>query len=128
DRLGRHLADHRMKLPSLRRALSAGAPMTAEILDRFVKALNPGVQCFTPYGATESLPVSSIGSDEILGETRAGTAAGKGVCVGRPVEGVKVAIVAIRDEPIADMDSASRPDAAAVGEIVVSSRAVTREY
>ena len=48
--------------------------------------LAPEAQIFTPYGATESLPVCSIGSDEILRETRHQTDRGAGVCVGRPVE------------------------------------------
>ena len=62
-----------IKLPSLRRVISAGAPVPARVLETFAKLLEPGVQIFTPYGATESLPVCSIGSDEILGETRHAT-------------------------------------------------------
>src|SRR6185369_10619365 len=87
DRLGRHGAAHGIRLPTLRRAISAGAPVAARVLDRFAAMLPPGAQIFTPYGATECLPVASIGSDEILGETRRATDEGAGVCVGRPVPG-----------------------------------------
>ena len=52
--------------------------------------LEPPAQIYTPYGATEALPVASIGSDEILGETRHATDQGMGVCVGRPVAGIEV--------------------------------------
>ena len=48
-----------------------------------MKLLPEDAQIFTPYGATEALPVCSIGSREILGETGRLTGAGRGVCVGR---------------------------------------------
>ena len=57
-------------------------------------------EIFTPYGATEALPVSSIGSREILGETGRMTGKGLGVCIGRPVESISLAIIPISDEPI----------------------------
>src|SRR5262249_20725913 len=44
------------KLPTLRRVISAGAPVPARVLETFASRLEPGVQIFTPYGATESLP------------------------------------------------------------------------
>ena len=70
QRVGRYGVMHGVKLPSLRRVISAGAPVPASALERFRSLLADGVQVFTPYGATEALPVCSIGSDEILGETR----------------------------------------------------------
>ncbi|MGE5755608.1 MAG: AMP-binding protein, partial [Planctomycetaceae bacterium] len=69
-------------LPTLRRVISAGAPVPAQVLERFAAMLGPEARIFTPYGATEALPVCSIGSDEILGETRRATDRGAGVCVG----------------------------------------------
>ncbi len=51
NRVGRYGVEHGVRLPSLRRVLSAGAPVSAAILERFAKLLAPGVQIFTPYGA-----------------------------------------------------------------------------
>ena len=60
-----------IKLPTLRRVISAGAPVPAGRPSSASRHCSPdGVQVHTPYGATEALPVCSIGSDEILGETR----------------------------------------------------------
>jgi pimeloyl-ACP methyl ester carboxylesterase len=88
DRVGRYLEEKEIHLPTLRRVISAGAPVPARVLERFARHLPAGVEIFTAYGATEALPVSSIGSSAILAETRAATDAGAGVCIGRPVEGM----------------------------------------
>ncbi len=128
DRVGRYGEAYHVRLPTLRRVISAGAPVSAETIQRFAGLLAPGVQVFTPYGATEALPVSSIGSDEILGKTRDKTAQGGGVCVGRPVEGMTVRIIRISDEPIPTWSDDLLLPAGEVGEIVVDGPVVTKEY
>ena len=128
DRLGRFGEKHGVALPSLRRVMSAGAPVSAKVLERVTKMLAPGVQVFTPYGATEALPVALIGSDEVLGETAAMTEQGGGVCVGRPVPGAEVAVMRISDGPVSEWDDGLRVRAGEVGEIVVKGPMVSREY
>ncbi|HTK76099.1 MAG TPA: fatty acid CoA ligase family protein [Gemmataceae bacterium] len=115
-------------LPSLRRVISAGAPVPATVIERMTQMLRPGVQVYTPYGATEVLPVACIGSDEILKETRHRTDQGAGVCVGRPVPEVEVAIIPVSDEAIAVWDESLRRPANEIGEIAVRGPYVTREY
>lgn len=128
NRVSRYGEQHGIKLPTLRRAISAGAPVPAAVLERFTSMLTPGVQVFTPYGATESLPVCSIGSDEILGSTRSITDAGGGVCVGRPVEGIRLEIIEISDDPIYYWDESLRVPTGKIGEIIVQGPQVTRGY
>jgi acyl-CoA synthetase (AMP-forming)/AMP-acid ligase II len=128
QRVGRYGALHSVALPTLRRVVSAGAPVPAAAVERFRKMLGPGVQVFTPYGATEALPVCSIGSDEILGETRGVTAEGGGVCVGRPVEGTRVRVVRISDGPIPEWRGGLEIPAGEIGEIVVQGPTATRSY
>ena len=127
-RVGEFGASRGVRLPSLRRVISAGAPVPARVLATFSQLLGPGVQIFTPYGATESLPVASIGSDEILGQTRHATDRGRGVCVGRPVEGMRVELIAIGDEPIANWSDDLLVPEGEAGEIVVRGPVVTRSY
>ncbi len=115
-------------LPSLKRAISAGAPVPAQVLERFSSMLDEQAEIFTPYGATESLPVCSIGSKEILSETRHLTDKGKGVCVGRPVEGIELHIIAISDAPIAAWSDELRLADGEIGEVVVKGPQVTRSY
>ncbi len=127
-RVGAFGIEHGTRLPSLNRVVSAGAPVPAEVIGRIVTMLRPGAQVHTPYGATESLPVASIGSDVILGETAAKTAAGKGVCVGMPVPGMKAAIIAVTDDPIAAWNDSLALPPGEIGEIVVSAEQVTQSY
>ncbi|HBA86616.1 MAG TPA: peptide synthase [Geobacter sp.] len=128
NRVGRYGVDNGVKLPTLRRAISAGAPVPASVLERFTSLLNPGVQVFTPYGATEALPVCSIGSTEILEETRVITDAGGGVCVGRPVEGIRLEIIEITDAPIYSWHEDLRVPTGKIGEIIVQGKQVTKGY
>jgi acyl-CoA synthetase (AMP-forming)/AMP-acid ligase II len=115
-------------LPTLRRVISAGAPASAAAIERFTRLLPESAEVFTPYGATESLPVANIGSREILTETRHLTEQGKGVCVGRPVVGMEVRVIRISDDPIPEWDESLCVPAGEVGEFVVRGPVVTREY
>ncbi|MBL4687201.1 MAG: AMP-binding protein [Nannocystaceae bacterium] len=128
DKLGRYCESEKIELTGLRRAISAGAPASIPAVERFVKALPAGAQVFTPYGATESLPVAVIGSDDILAKTREGTENGGGVCVGKPVAGMEVVIIKIDDEPIAQWSDVVTLPVGEIGEIVVKGAVVTPAY
>ncbi len=119
---------NQIQLPTLKRAISAGAPVPASVLECFTAMLNPGVQVFTPYGATESLPVCSIGSTEILQDTRFATDQGKGVCIGKPVPGIELEIIGISDQPIASWQEELKVACGEIGEIIVKGAQVTRNY
>ena len=128
DRVGRHGEASGIKLPTLRRVISAGAPVSARTLERFATMLRPGVQIFTPYGATECLPVASIGSDEVLGETRHRTDRGAGICIGRPVPGLAAKVIRITDEAITAWEDSLELPAGEIGEIAVKAAHATKIY
>ena len=117
------------RLYSLRRVISAGAPVPASVIEEFSRhLLVDGVEIVTPYGATEALPVCSIGSKEILGETAARTQQGAGTCVGRPVPGITLEVIRIEDEPIARWSDDLRVRPGEIGEIAVKGPWVTPAY
>lgn len=128
EKIGRYCQEHQVKLPTLRRVFSAGAPARLDSLERFVKALSPGVEVFTPYGATEALPVSVIGSTELLEETREHSRNGGGICVGRPIDGLDVAVIPITEEPIAKWSETLRLPPGQIGEITAKGPVVTTAY
>ncbi|MGR3218999.1 MAG: fatty acid CoA ligase family protein, partial [Candidatus Anammoxibacter sp.] len=126
--LGRYGKIHGIKLPTLKRVISAGAPVPAKSLERFKLMLEPNVNIHTPYGATESLPVSTISSDEIIDKTSKQTDRGYGICVGRPIDGMHVAIIKITDSHIAEWSDNLMSVQGQIGEIVVKGPVVTHEY
>ncbi len=126
--VGRYGETHKVRLPSLKRVISAGAPVQPDIMKRFCLMLDKTCQIHTPYGATESLPVCTIGSDEILGETAAWTQRGKGVCVGEPVSDIELKIIRITDDPIETWSDQLIVKQGEVGEITVKGPMVTTHY
>lgn len=128
DRLARYGQRNGVRLPTLRRAISAGAPVSPGILEGFATLLPADAQVFTPYGATEALPVTSISHREISGETREITARGGGVCVGRPVGDVDVRIIRITDGSLPVWRDDLTLEPGQIGEIAVRGAVVTREY
>lgn len=117
-----------LMLPTVRRVICAGAPVSAKVLETFSRLLAPGALIHTPYGATEALPVCSISHAEVLSETRERTDRGEGVCVGWPVTGMRVAVIGVTDEPIERWSEDLRLPSGTVGEIVVKGPVVTPEY
>jgi acyl-CoA synthetase (AMP-forming)/AMP-acid ligase II len=125
DRISRAKAE---RFPTLRRVISCGAPVPPAVLERMRAFMPEGVEVHTPYGATEALPVTTIGSAEILAETAARTRRGEGTCVGRVVGDIDLKIVKISDEPIAHMSPEIVLPPGEAGEITVAGSVVTREY
>jgi len=120
--------EHGLKLPSMKRILMAGAPVPVWMHEAFQEIFDNNAQLHTPYGATESLPVASIGSHEVLADTAARTRAGEGTCVGHPVAGIEVAIIDITDAVITDWSDELRVPLGEVGELCVKGAQVTPEY
>ena len=128
DTVGRYGAKHGTKLTTLRRVVSAGAPVSADIMARFLGMLPDDAEILTPYGATECLPVSCISSHEVLSETAALTDAGAGVCVGSPVPSIDARVIAIDDDPIETWDPALEVPTGTIGEITVRGPQATTAY
>jgi acyl-CoA synthetase (AMP-forming)/AMP-acid ligase II len=128
NQVGRYAARHAVKLPNLKRVISAGAPVSASVLERFAAMLPADAEIFTPYGATEALPVSSIGSREVLSETGAMTGEGHGVCVGKPVSSISLAIIPISDGALDVWSDDQLLPAWEVGEIAVRGPQVSSAY
>lgn len=112
--------------PALKRVLVAGAPVSPELVEHVHGMLDRG-EVYTPYGATESLPVCSITGREILA-LREKSEHGFGTCVGKPAPGIELAIVPVRDEPIERWDDALRCGPFQLGEVCVKGAVVTQRY
>ncbi len=117
-----------LRLDSMQRVLMFGAPIPVWMHEAFQQILPPGAQIHTPYGATESLPVASIGTREVLEQTRFQTAQGAGICVGRPAPEMEVRVIGITDDPIETWSEGLCLPDGEIGELVVKGEVVTQEY
>lgn len=120
-RIGEHCRTHGLTLPSLRRVLCAGAAVPAALW-KDSRVFLPHGRLHSPYGATEALPVASVSADDI------DPASASGACVGRPVRGIDVKIIAMTDESLATRDAAREVGVGAIGEIIVRGPVVTKTY
>ncbi len=126
--VGRYCEQHGAKIPSLRRILSAGAPVPPHVISRVLEAIHPEGEFHTPYGATEALPVATISGHEVLEETAARSAEGAGTCVGRRFPGIQWQIIRISEESILRINEAEPLPIGEIGELIVSGPVVTRQY
>lgn len=121
------LARHGQPMPTIKRVTSAGAPVPPDTVARLRELLPDDAQFWTPYGATECLPVAVIEGRE-LQSTRAATEAGAGTCVGRAVARNDVRIIRIDDAPIERWSDELRVETGVVGEITVAGPTATDSY
>ena len=121
------LARHGAALPSLRRVMSAGAPVPADVVATMRRLLPDEARFWTPYGATECLPVAVIEGAE-LEATRERSEHGGGTCVGRPVPPNVVRIIGIDDAEIPSWSDALMARPGEVGEITVAGPTATDSY
>lgn len=126
--VGQYCQQHERRLPTVQRVLSAGAPVPPHVLQRMKQAIHPDGEVYTPYGATEALPVASIAASEVLAETAEQTARGRGACVGRPFSGIRWKVIAISDAPLPHASDVTELPPGAIGELIVQGPVVTTEY
>ena len=120
-KISRHCLDNKIALPSLRRVLSAGAPVPKALWEN-TTAWMPNGTLHSPYGATEAMPISSVSAAEI------DSASTRGACVGQPAPEISVKVIAITDRPIASIADVHELPRREIGEIIVSGPVVTKEY
>jgi acyl-CoA synthetase (AMP-forming)/AMP-acid ligase II len=130
--VGRYCEDNRIVLSTLKRVLSAGAPVPLHVLKRMQGAIPADGDVHTPYGATESLPVASISASEVFALasnlTSQASSLPRGTCVGRHFPGIEWKVISISDEPITTIAAAEQLPDGQIGELIVRGPVVTTEY
>lgn len=117
QRLANHCIDNKVEIPGLRAVMMFGAPVSLKLHEQLSKVL-PNGTTYTPYGATECLPVSWISGEDILEKYAERMRSGEGTCVGLSVPETSIRI----------LDDCEELPPFEVGEIVVSGLQATEEY
>jgi acyl-CoA synthetase (AMP-forming)/AMP-acid ligase II len=121
------LARHGAPLPTIRRVTSAGAPVPPDVVAKIRALLPEDAQLWTPYGATECLPVAVIEGRE-LQATRELTERGAGTCVGKPALPNLVRIIHVDDGAIESWSDELLAAGGLIGEITVAGPTATDSY
>lgn len=128
NKIAEYAVRSRENLPSLQKVLTAGAPVHREMLQR-VKEILPQGQVFTPYGATEALPVTLVSAEEILAHAPLLAESGEqGTYVGKRVPGVAVKVIRPVDGEIGQMSDAEVLPPCTIGEIIVQGDNISPRY
>ncbi|SDD97152.1 fatty acid CoA ligase family protein [Rhodococcus tukisamuensis] len=122
-----HARTHEVVMPTVRAVFSGGAPVPAAVVTGLREVLSADAQVHAGYGATEAIPMSTIESRELLDGLIERAQSGDGTCIGRPVDGVEVRVIAVTDAPLEGWAQA-QPLRGAIGELVVSGPNVSTRY
>jgi acyl-CoA synthetase (AMP-forming)/AMP-acid ligase II len=115
-------------LPQMRRIFMAGAAVPLDVIES-VPRVAPGAEVFTPYGATEALPVTLVSGKEIKQNKPLRSLSGElGHYVGKPVDGIEIRIAAPKPNAVMELTDAEALKAGEIGEVLVRGDNVSPEY
>jgi acyl-CoA synthetase (AMP-forming)/AMP-acid ligase II len=117
-----------VSLGSLRWIMTAGAPVLPSAIRDFKSLLGEDAEIHTPYGATEALPLATRGDKELLELYSDTDIPETGICLGYPLEGLELKILAISDSPVPEFEDALLLKDNELGEIVVCGPNVSSAY
>ncbi|MDR1607247.1 MAG: AMP-binding protein [Deltaproteobacteria bacterium] len=126
-RLAEHGQAEKLVLKGVRLVITAGAPVRPALAEKIGALLEPEARLVTPYGATEGMPLTTVDHLEIEG-ARGMTEQGFGMCVGRPLPGIKLTILPIADQPMESFKETQTLPVGEIGEITASGPVICQSY
>ncbi|MDR3154709.1 MAG: AMP-binding protein [Deltaproteobacteria bacterium] len=127
SRLASHCLAKGLTLSGLRTVICAGAPVRPALVADMKSVLSPEARLYTPYGATEGMPLTAVEAAEIA-DARGMSEQGFGFCVGRPVAGCDVRVVAVTDKQLNSFGEKDILPQGEVGELVARGPVVAESY
>ncbi len=127
-KISEHCVLAQESLVSIKKVLMAGAPVTHKTL-QLVKGILPNGMAYTPYGATEALPVTLPTAESVLNAKSVYAKGGEhGVFVGPAIPGVELRIIEQSDQALAEWAQVRVLPTLEIGEVVVSGLNVSKKY
>lgn len=128
QKIGEYCVLAQEDLRSIKKVLMAGAPVTHKTLQS-LKIILPNGMAYTPYGATEALPVTLPDAESVLAAELVPAKGGEqGVYVGMAIPGVQLRIIEQSTQAISDFAQVRVLSPLEIGEVVVSGPNVSRKY
>lgn len=123
ENVANYCLENKIELPSIKYLVMFGAPVPYTLIKKF-QIILPHGDVYTPYGATEALPLTIISGKELLSPAILKRhLLGAGTCVGRPLPHVKIKILPLEQE-----NTYRELPHSTLGEIVVSGANVSPLY
>ena len=126
--VSKYCESNSVTLSTIKSVFTAGAPVPPQVLQRVKSVIAADGDVYTPYGATEALPVACNSASVVINETAEKTNDGCGTCVGTRFSRIEWRIIRISDEPIADVSQAVEVADGEIGELMVRGPVVTDRY
>ncbi len=127
EKVAQYAHKNSLTFPHLKFVTMFGASVTLRLHQEW-SSLLPNGTTYTPYGATEALPIACISGEEILTQFSSRILEGQGTCVGRPAPGIEIAIIPINDESLGPLQKLPSLTPSLPGEICVKGDVATHEY
>ena len=128
NKITSYALEHNLTLPSLRRVMGAGAPVSPRLVASFSSLMGDEGRLMTPYGATEGVPLTCIAAEEITTQTNISTEQGLGMCVGTALPGVSLGIIKIQEAAISNFSPELFVPKGEIGEIIAKGDMVSPAY
>lgn len=127
-KIGEYCLRSRTTLTSVQKIFVAGAPVPAQTLE-MLRSLLRGGEVYTPYGATESLPVTFVSGADLLAQTEEPATTGdQGTFVGKPCAGVELQVIRSEPDTVLTPDMMQECQPFEIGEVVVRGKNVSPAY
>jgi len=132
ERLARYCILNGIRLPTLRRVFSGGAPVFPWLLEQ-LQQIAPLAEIYAVYGSTEAEPMAKIARSAIRADDMRAMRNGRGLLVGQPVNEIQLRIIpdqwgtALGAYHPAEFEALCC-EAGTVGEIVVCGEHVLSSY
>lgn len=127
ERVGRYCKENHITLPSVRALIMFGAPIPKSLHEMFEPILVNGTS-YTPYGATECLPVSHISWKELKETTLPKDFRHKAICIGSPVPETKLKVIRELGKGSFNFSQVEELPPFQVGEILVQGKQASPAY
>ena len=127
-KLAEYCVRSRTTLQSVKKIFIAGASVPLSTLDQVAEVLQGGA-VYTPYGATEALPVTFVSYEDIRSMQPVAAVSGEqGTFVGKVVPGIALKIIAPHQGMLESNIELQELPAGIIGEILVSGESVSKTY